>query len=255
MTERSNHTVMKYLCFLVNTDHDNWDERLPTALYANNTSPSFRSTDYTPYYLLFGCNAKGPADLKLVIPEKVPNDIQDYVTTLVNNLEEAAEMADTNICQHQIKMKEYFDKSAHVHNLQEGDKVFLYVHVMPKHLSRKLRHSWCGGFVIHKFLFPNKVKLQKLSDGKILKAGINVKRLKKCIDPKVRPEPKTVNEVFPPLGDDLNQLTDTDIPTENFEPFIANRSGDDDSSDSHDQENLFTKYLTHTPSSPLIPVE
>ena len=105
MTERTNQTIMKCLGFLVNTYHDNWDERLPTALYAYNTSPSFRSTDYTPYYILFGRRAKGLADLKLVIPEKVPSDIQDYVTTLVNNLEEAAGMADANICQHQIKRK------------------------------------------------------------------------------------------------------------------------------------------------------
>ena len=212
-------------------------ERLPTAMYAYNTSPSFRSTDYTPYYLLFGCHAKGPADLKLVIPEKVSSDIQDYVTTLVKNLEEAAEMADANIRQHQIKMKEYFDKSAHAHNLQEGDKVFLYVHVTLKHLSRTLRHPWFGGFVIHTFLGINTVKQRKLSDGKILKAGINVKRLKKCIDPKVRLELKTVNEVSPPLDGDLNQLTDTDIPTEKFDPFMATRSVDNDSSDSDDQKN------------------
>ena len=133
-------------------------------------------------------------------------------------------------------MKEYFDKSSHTHTLQEGDKVFLYVHVTPKHLSRKLRHPWCGGFVIHKFLGPNTAKLRKLCDGKILKAGINVKRLKKCIDPKERPNYKPMNEVFPPLDD----LTDDDIPVENFETFMASR--DPDIGDLNDQNNPFASH-------------
>ena len=233
MTERSNQTIVKCLSFLVNTDHDDWDERLPSAIFAYNTSPSFRSTDYTPYYLLFGRHCKGPADLRLVIPEQIPNNLQDYVTSLVNNLDEAAEMAKTNIRQHQIGMKEHFDKSAHKHTLQEGDKVFLYVHTTPKHLSRKLRHPWCGGFVIHKFLGPNTAKIRKLSDGKILKAAINVQRLKKCIDPDVPPSQTLATNLFPPL----DNVTDDDIPDDNFAPFMATPSNNMSQSQSS-QSNL-----------------
>ncbi len=245
MTEKSNQTIQNSLSYLVNRDHDDWDERLPTALFAYNTSPCFRSTDYTPYYLLFGRHAKGPSDLRLVIPDQVPKDIQDYVHNLVNNLDEAAETARDNIRANQAKMKEYFDKSAHRCVLQEGDKVFLYVHVTPKHLSRKLRHPWCGGFVIHKFLGPNTVRLRKLCDGQLVKSSINVKRLKKCIDPKFRPKPISVQDIFP----DSDDLTEDDIPDDNFDPSHNNDDSDSNDSDSDSDDNQFKSYPKHTPQN------
>ena len=232
MTERSNQTIVRCLSFLVNSQHDDWDERLPAAVYAYNTTLCFRSTDYTPYYLIFGRHSMGPADLQLVIPQNTPNHVQDYVTHLVNNLDEAADMARENISRHQDEMKEYFNKSVHSTCLQEGDKVFLYVPVTPKHLSRKLRYPWCGGYVIQRFVGPNTVKLRKLSDGKILKAPINVKRLKKCIDPKELPANLPVNDIFPALDD----LSDDDIPVENFAPFMANPTNSGNPPDSSDDD-------------------
>ena len=244
MTERSNQTITKCLSFLVNSDHDNWDEKLAPAVFAYNTCPSFRSTDYTPYFILFGRHCKGPADLQLVIPSNTPKSIQHYVTNFVDIMDEVINVARENIAQHQAKQKEYFDKNAHLTQLQEGDKVFLHVAVTPKHLSRKLRHPWCRGYAIHRFIGPNTAKIRKLGDGKIVKSPINVKRLKKCIDPKVFPDDVPASDLLPPLDD----IAQEEIPVHNFEPLMAapnvNTDQNDGSSDVPDgSENNENKKL------------
>ena len=158
------------------------------AVYDYKTCPSFRSTDYTPFFIVYGRHCKGPADLQLVIPSNTPTSIQHYVTNFVDSMDEVINVARENIAQHQAKQREYFDENAHLTQLQEGDKVFLHVAVTPKHLSRKLRHPWCRGYAIHQFIGPNASKIRKLGDGKIVKSPISLKRLKKCIDPKVFPD-------------------------------------------------------------------
>ena len=112
--------------------------------------------------------------------------------------------------------------------------MFLYVHVTPNHLSRKLRRPWCGGFAIHKFLGQNTVKLMKLCDGQLVKSSINVKRLKKCIDPKIVPKPISAKDVFP---DDIDDIAESEIPDDNFDAEQNNESSDNEMSDNESNDD------------------
>ena len=217
-TERMNQTIIRCLRFLVNEKQDNWDECLPNALYAYNTSPSNRSTDYTPFFLLFGRYARSPLSFKLPTVREVPPSIEDYATNLLETFEHAQETARENIQVHQRQMKEYYDKhkKTKATNLKAGDKVFLYMPKPPKNLSRKLCHPWIGPYYIEKFIGESTVKLRKLEDNKRVKASVHVNRLKKCFDPKTQPK-----EQPPIVSDPTPEISDNEIPKESLVPLQA----------------------------------
>ena len=52
LVERLNQTTQNVLLKLVNENQDNWDELLPSALFAIRTSQQ-KSTKYTPFELMF----------------------------------------------------------------------------------------------------------------------------------------------------------------------------------------------------------
>ena len=56
LCERLNHTQADMLSMYVNTNHNNWDQILPFVTFAYNTSRE-ESTDYTPFYLMYGREA------------------------------------------------------------------------------------------------------------------------------------------------------------------------------------------------------
>ena len=154
------------------------------------------------------------------------------MTNLVNKLAEAQEVAKENTEVHQKKMKEYYDQKATPTKLKEGDKVFLYLERTPPNLSRKLTHKYVGPYYIARFVQNSTVKLRKVDNDKLLKAPVHVDRLKKCIDPAVRPE-----EEITDITDDLPDLCDGEVNEDEFQPLGATPTdfqGNDENDDNSD---------------------
>lgn len=61
LTERFNRSLADGLIKYVNKNQDNWDEVLPTILFAHRTSIQ-RSTKKSPFYLTYGREARLPGD-------------------------------------------------------------------------------------------------------------------------------------------------------------------------------------------------
>ena len=66
LVERLNYTLADRLSMYVNSKHTDWDEILPYITFAYNTSRQ-GSTGKTPFYLIYGREARLPMDKKMEV--------------------------------------------------------------------------------------------------------------------------------------------------------------------------------------------
>ncbi|XP_074316077.1 uncharacterized protein LOC141652473 [Silene latifolia] len=64
--ESSNKVVINCLKKKLNRKRGRWAEELPLVLWADRTTPK-TSTGQTPYYLVYGCEAVIPAEIRSVV--------------------------------------------------------------------------------------------------------------------------------------------------------------------------------------------
>jgi len=74
LVERLNRTIQSMLATVIDDHLDEWEEYLPKVCLAYNTSEHC-STGFSPFYLMFDCQANMPLD---IIYGKPPNEGQDY---------------------------------------------------------------------------------------------------------------------------------------------------------------------------------
>ena len=77
--ERSHRTLAEYLRHYINEDQTDWDEWIPFAMFAYNTTPH-TATGYTPFELIYGHQADLPT--ALTRPPKPTYNYEDYAQEL-----------------------------------------------------------------------------------------------------------------------------------------------------------------------------
>ena len=93
LVERFNRTLTDMLAKTVDHSGRNWDKRIPYVLYAYRTSMQ-ESTKESPFYLLYGRDARLPTEAALAKPRTCYQvDIDDFKTDLVCNLTDAWKLA------------------------------------------------------------------------------------------------------------------------------------------------------------------
>jgi hypothetical protein len=114
LTERFNRTLVEMLKKYANKYQDNWDEVLPLVLFAYRTAEQ-SSTKFSPFYLMYGREAKTPIEAWL-IPKELETMplVTDYAKQLHKNLTQAVEFAKENIERAQFQQKFYQDWSKSV---------------------------------------------------------------------------------------------------------------------------------------------
>jgi hypothetical protein len=147
LVERFNHTLCSMIASYVNEDHDDWDAFLPFALLAYRTSVQ-DSIKETPFFMLYGRNAKLPADISNGVSDNSCSG--DYKNELVEKLSNARNLAVEKLKETQIKMKERYDSSSHDVQYNEGDLVFVYVPPVSNGKSTKFAPRWRGPYPIQK---------------------------------------------------------------------------------------------------------
>ena len=127
LVERFNRTLTDMLAKTVDQSGRDWDKRIPYVLYAYRTSVQ-ESTKESPFFLLYGRDARLPTEAALTQPRTCYQvDIDDFKTDLVCNLSEAWELARQNISQSQKKQKQHYDKGARLKDYHVGDTVFVHM--------------------------------------------------------------------------------------------------------------------------------
>ena len=126
---------------LATTTHNHpfdWEDQLPKVCMAYNTSVH-ASTGYTPFYLMFGRQARLPIDI--TYGSAVDNSTStEYATATKAALMEAYALVLQKLDAVHTFQKAYYDKIVHGTPFEEGDLVWLFSPAVPRGHSRKLHH-------------------------------------------------------------------------------------------------------------------
>ena len=96
-----------------------WEQQLKKVCMAYNTSVQ-SSTGFTPFYLMFGRQARLPVDIiyETGAPEGESTDVGTYVTSLKRRMSEAFEIVWRNVSKHHQHQKILYDKKVHGKTIQ-----------------------------------------------------------------------------------------------------------------------------------------
>ncbi len=137
LDERLNQTLKASLQKVVNDQQDDWDQLVDNVLFAYRTSRQ-GSTKFTPFYLMYGREAKLPIDTCISLQsgdaasdeeaeqQTVELSLEDKITKLTEVQKKVHDVARKNIKKAQERQKEQYDKK---HNI---GKPSLKVHVTYK---------------------------------------------------------------------------------------------------------------------------
>lgn len=224
--ERFNSVILDTISHYVNECHTDWDTYLPAIQFAYRTTPATNSVGFSPFFLLYGREARLPLDVTLLrrceYPEK---SLRDHMHELIGQLEVFRAVSKTHAERNQSAMKTRYDDRAQEVDYQVGDTVWIYIPQLQKGLSRKLMKLWCGPYLLVQKTGPVNFRVRNLENNKLLVTPIHVNRMKFAYDRVVRPQN---NE--PPA--DTDQITDipglvtADCPDSSFEPLLGTQECD-----------------------------
>ena len=84
--ERMNSTIGQALRAYVKDDQSNWPSILPGILMAYRMTPAMRSTEFSPYFLVFGHDMLTPIDTEIVPPENLPKTYEQHLRQTIENV-------------------------------------------------------------------------------------------------------------------------------------------------------------------------
>ena len=176
LVERFNRTLCESLSKLVKQT-DEWDKYIAPVLFAYRTS-KHSTTKISPFYLVNGREAKLPVDN---LSDNLEN-INQRISTLINDLPHVREEAKVKVQESQVKQKEYHDQKIKKEiNFEIGDKVLYYDAAKEKQWTGKLDSKWKGPFYIHQVKQNGAYQLRTI-EGKVLRVPVNGSLLKRYQD-------------------------------------------------------------------------
>ncbi|XP_043993942.1 uncharacterized protein LOC122843338 [Gambusia affinis] len=119
-----------------------WSQYVVHLVHAYN-STKCDATGFSPYFLMFGREAKLPVDVCFGTPLDEEGDRRhsSYVAKLKDNLQRAYEMATEAANKLHLRNKKAYDRRVGFHHLEPGDKVLMKnLGLKGKH---KLENRWC----------------------------------------------------------------------------------------------------------------
>ena len=218
LVERLNRTILSMLATTIKDHGEEWEHHLAKVCFAYNTS-IHKSTGFTPFYLMYGRQARIPVDLIYSTPEPSDQSHGEYARNLRQSLENAYSTARERLQTAAQRQKTNYDQRIHGEPFKVGDLVYLHNPVVPKGKSRKLHCPWTGPFSVIKRISDNVYRIQDTNNKK-KRQVIHFDRLKPCHHNTRIPEGNTVvrsksrkqNNTTrpPPPGTNLQLIDDED---------------------------------------------
>lgn len=162
--ERKNRDLKAQLGIYVGTDHQTWDERLPTIRFAMN-STKCATTGFSAAYLTFGRELRTPddasRDLRAVIQsENFLPEITPKLIALADTLKTAQQHQE----EQQDQRKAYADPHRRPNpGYQQGNLVLVTTHTLSRrerHFTSKLAPKRDGPYTIKRQVGPNSYEVQ-----------------------------------------------------------------------------------------------
>ncbi|XP_028417823.1 uncharacterized protein LOC114542487 [Dendronephthya gigantea] len=241
LVERFNSIISQSLSMYVSANQKDWDEFLPSILFAYRTSPQATTGD-SPFYLLYGREPRLPIDVNILPPQtdKLSTSIAEHRARIVSQLEEAQRLAKANTERTQQQMKARYDLKSKPDTYRIGQRVWVFTPKTQKGLSKKLLHCWHGPYRIAEKVSPVNFKLRNLAN-RLIATPVHVNRMKLFYDANERP-------IEPPndLVDDDFSMREDDIPLDSFETTSDTESHPDEET----QEITLKTHASNVPNQP-----
>lgn len=123
--ERSNRTILDMLATTTWSHPFDWEDQLPKVYMAYNTSVH-ASTDYTPFFFMFGRQARLPIDLVYGTSVRGGQaSVSEYATFTKHALEEAYRLVHHKLDAAHCIQKKHYDKKVHGKPFAVSDLVWL----------------------------------------------------------------------------------------------------------------------------------
>lgn len=178
--ERSNRTILTRIRTLISTAQTDWDVYLQNVVYAINSAPAY-ATGHSPFLLAMGWVPNHPYDVRRPVPLQAPTCVRDQYLKRIELQTKAQDMAVRHSLVTRAKMKELYDRNAHMVYFYEGDIVYLYIpRLILKDTKRKLTAQYHGPFSVVRLTTPYTAILRRHYDCKTLKKSVHISRLKKA---------------------------------------------------------------------------
>ena len=159
LVERYNRTLLDMLATTTQNHPFDWEDQLPKVCMAYNTSVH-ASTGYTPFFLMFGRQARMPIDLMYGTGDEKEVPTTQYAAATVV---EAYRGVREKLAASHARRKNYYDQKVHGQPFAVGDLVWLHSVVVPRGKSKKLHHPWIGPFRVLTKLSESDYRVKKLS--------------------------------------------------------------------------------------------
>eukprot|EP00794_Sanderia_malayensis_P011487 gene11487-biopygen9163 len=142
LVERQNRTIQDMLSAFVSKYRDDWDLWVDLVVYAYNTSVH-SATGFSPYEMVFGCEARTPLDSDLGVPLKNPGSQHEVVRSIRSRLSSIKQAAQTRLDQGRRRQENKNSFSNHWSPFSVGQSVWLS---RPK--AWKFGTRWIGPYKI-----------------------------------------------------------------------------------------------------------
>jgi transposase InsO family protein len=240
--ERFNATMHDLLRTLPAESKRRWPEHLQELIYAYNTTPH-RSTKFSPYYLLFGRDARLPVDTILGLDQlDSAGDTPDWISVHQQRIHDAYKLAERHLNQSAHKRKKYADRHAKDLPLAVGQRVYYKQHGIQGRSKIQNRYRTEVYKVIAKMHDKDVYQIER-TDGYGDPRWVNRSELKECPLPEVpveRPRLQRRNKVKCPVSH--SESSDEEI--------VLYRGQNVPSTDILDQENPSSEEEVQDRSSP-----
>jgi transposase InsO family protein len=147
LVERFNRTLLDMLATAVRDRPFEWEMHLRRLCLAYNTS-IHPTTGFSPFYLMYGRQARLPVDIMLGTATPPASPIPQYVANLHTSLCTAYEYVRTQMKHKLEQQKDRYDTRTHGKPFQSGDLVWLHNPTVARGQSKKLHQPWTGPYKI-----------------------------------------------------------------------------------------------------------
>ena len=205
LLEKYHHTMCKNLSMYVNDRHDDWDLLLRGVCYSYNTTTCVDSTQFSPYYLMYGREPLHPIDTVLP-PNKV---FRNEVGETIAKVQFAREKARDNIAERQKLMKERYDKDSNQKSFSIGDLVWVHFPEVMVGGSRKFFLNWSGPYIVIEKVSNTNYRVAHAHNSEPLRNEIHLNRMKRFYHRSVLP-PKPTDSQPTDTPNDITDLNPND---------------------------------------------
>jgi len=223
LVERFNRTLLDMLSTTIKEYQGTWEDHVQAVCLAYNTSVQ-PTTGYSPFYLMFGRQARIPVEIMFGSGPVATSSPSAYATKLHQSLTLAYNEVRDKMKATFQRQKQFYDRKVHGKPFSVGDLIWLYSPAVPSGQAKKLYHPWTGPYEVVKKLSDATYRVVN-TQCKRQRFVVHFDRLKLC-PPGTRlhpsPEPVSYNppvnstsSTLQPFGTNL-QLIDDDTPPRRY---------------------------------------